>query len=592
MPMTDKKDDSAKTGSDPQASSAKPGDPKRPHATIDLKATEIKPAVDPKADAKPDPAKSGAPKAADTKPAASPAASAKPADQQAGAKPADASKPFDARVKAAQAAPPAAARARGPGIGSTLTHLAAGLIGGGMAWYGATALGPQYGLVPAVSDPKTLALESKLSTLEKSLTGNAAAASGELAAKVTALQAQFAKLESIGKTVSDLNSSQTKIVADTQSLVQKTADLAGDQGPAARVAKLEQQLKLMTEAAGSAEPGKLPQIAALSGRLVDLEATLTTQLSALRKTVSQEVEQRLSLTNETSEAAKSGTNRIDRDMAAVKSDAAATAQKLDKLRSDADRLTAAVQGIRDTSNEIKTALDGVRSDVEAKFKASAKPADVASAVAPVAGKLSALEQNVQSVVKSEEDRKLSAERILLSLELNNLKRVIDRGQKYANEFATVKKAAGPKDDLSILDRYKDTGISTLADLTREFAPVATAILESQADTGDGSVVGRMLASARSVVAIRKINYAASDKSAEAVVGRIEQALRDGNIAAVLDEAKNIPVKPGAAQDRSVQDWLVKVEARGAVDRAIAALETSLKSSLTGGTSAAPPATPK
>lgn len=590
MPMTDKKDDLPKAAGD-NSSPVKPGDagrpsdPKRPHATIDLKATEIKPAAT--ETSKADASKSGAAKPA-TGPAGS--ATAKPADAKTAeaARPADASKPFDARVKAAQNAPAAAAvRAKGPGIGSTLTHLAAGLVGGGMAWYGATTLGPEYGLVPSVSDPKTIALESKLATLENSIAASASAASGDLAAKVSALQAQLAKLDPLAKSVADLNSSQTKMVADTQALVQRTTDLASDQGPTARVAKLEQQLKLMTEAAGDAQPGKLPQIAALSGRLVDLEATLTNQLSALRKTVSQEVEQRLSLTNETSEAAKSGTNRIDRDMALVKSDAAATAQKIDKLRSDADRLTTAIQGIRDASNEIKTALDGVKSDVDAKFKATAKPADVASAVAPVAGKIAALEQNVQSVVKSEEDRKLSAERILLSLELNNLKRVIDRGQKYATELTTVKKAAGPKDDISVLERYKDTGIATLADLTREFGTVATAILDGQTETGDGSVMGRMLASARSVVSIRKINYAASDKSAEAVVGRIEQALRDGNIAGVLDEAKNIPVKAGATQDRAVQDWLLKVEARGAVDRAIASLETSLKSSLTGGPAAVP-----
>ena len=593
MPMTDKKDESSKAAGEPSSplkpsDTGRAGDPKRPHATIDLKATEIKPASDAKSgDVKPSDVKAAGTKAGETKSADGKPTDPKTASAALAGKAADESKPFDARVKAAQNETAPAPRAKGASIGSTLTHLVAGLVGGGMAWYGATTLGPEYGLVPSISDPKTIALEAKLATLEKSITGTAATASGDLAAKVAALQGQLAKLDPLAKSVADLNASQTRIVADTQALAQKATDLAGDQGPATRVAKLEQQLKLMTEAAGEAQPGKLPQIAALSGRLVDLEATLTNQLSALRKTVSQEVEQRLSLTNETSEAAKSGTNRIDRDMAAVKSDAAATAQKIDKLRSDTDRLTAAIQGIRDANNEIKIALDGVKSDVEAKFKATAKPADVASAVAPVAGKLTALEQNVQSVVKSEEDRKLNAERILLSLELNNLKRVIDRGQKYATELTTVKKAAGPKDDLTVLERYKDTGISTLADLSREFGPVANAILDGQADTGDGSVIGRMLASARSVVAIRKINYAATDKSAEAVVGRMEQALRDGNIAGVLDEAKNIPVKPGASQDRAVQDWLVKVEARGAVDRAISALEASLKTSLTGGAAAAP-----
>ncbi len=580
--MTDKKDETPKAA-----------DPKRPHATIDLKATEISAArpaesakpADPKAAAQAQ--ANAAQDAAGQTSAGKPTASASPS--------ATASKPADTKAadgkKTVPAPPPA--RARSGGIGSTLTHMIAGIVGGGMAWYGATTLGPQYGLTPVVSDPKTVTLESKIAALEKSLADKSASASGELAAKITSLQTHVAKFDNVSKSVADLSASQAKLADDTKALAGKAAELSGNDGPAARIAKLEERLKLMSDAAaGDPQAGKLPQIAALSGRLVDMEATLNNQLSALRKTVSQELEQRLSLTNETSEAAKSGTNRIDRDMAAVKSQAAATTQKLDTLRSDADRLTTAVQGIRDTTNEVKTALDAVKSDVEAKFKASAKPADVASAIAPVAGKIATLEQNVQAVVKSEEDRKLSAERILLSLELNNLKRVVDRGQKYAAELGEIKKAAGSKLDLSVLDRYKDTGIATLADLTREFAPVSNAIIDSQSDKGDGSVVGRVIASARSVIAVRKINYESNDKSAEAVVGRIEAALRDGNIATVLEEAKNIPPKAANA----AQGWLVKVEARGAVDRAIANLESSLKSSLTGtapapAAPAAPPVAP-
>lgn len=579
--MTDKNNETPKAtdprATDPKVSDSKASDTKRPHATIDLKATEVstgRPSDAVKADAAK--AQAAAQAQANTAQTAASKPAASTTSSTTSAKPAE-TKPADAK-KAVPTPPPARpARARA-GIGSTLTHMIAGIIGGGMAWYGATTLGPQYGLTPAVSDPKTVTLESKLEALEKSLAGKTTTASGDLAAKVTSLQAQLAKLEDVNKSVAGLTAAQAKLADDTKTLAAKAADQAGSEGPAARIAKLEEQLKLMTSAAaGDPQAGKLPQIAALSGRLVDMEATLNNQLSALRKTVSQELEQRLSLTNETSEAAKSGTNRIDRDLAAVKSQEAATAQKLDTLRSDADRLTTAVQGIRDTTNEVKTALDAVRSDVDAKFKATAKPADVASAVAPVAGKIAALEQNIQSVVKSEEDRKLSAERILLSLELNNLKRVVDRGQKYAAELGEVKKAAGPKLDLSVLDRYKDTGITTLADLTREFTPVSNAIIDAQSDKGDGSVVGRVIASARSVIAVRKITYEPNDKSAEAIVGRIEAALRDGNIAAVLDEAKNIP--PTASN--AAQAWLVKVEARGAVDRAIATLESSLKSSLTG-----------
>jgi hypothetical protein len=601
MLMTDKKDDPAKSAPSPTPSAkpgdSKSGDGKRPHATIDLRAVEVpsKPTEAVKTaqqsssgSALPSAAAASAASASD-KSADSKLSNAKPTEPNAGKTSADA-KPQAAKANDKPAfAPQPRLERSGSGLGSTLTHLLAGVVGGGMAWYGATTLGPQYGLVPPVSDPKMATLEQRLAGVEKSASDRASAASGDLATKLAAVQSQLSKVDAVGKSVADLTAAQAKIASDAKSLSEKIAAQNGNDGPAARLAKLEDQLKLMSQAAATdPQSGKLPQIAALSGRVVDMETTLNNQLSALRKTVSQELEQRLSLTNETSEAAKSGTNRIDRDLAAVKSQAAANSEKLDKIRSDAERLATAVQGIRDDSNGLKTALDAVKSDTDAKFKAAAKPADVATAMAPMASKLTNLEQSVQNVVRNEDDRKSSSERILLSLELNNLKRVIDRGQKYATELADVQKAAGGKVDLAVLERYKDSGIATLADLARDFGPVSNAIIEAQADAGDGSVVSRVLASAKSVISVRKITYKPDDTSAEAVVGRMDAALKDGNLPAVLEESKKIPAKSAGA----AHDWLVKVEARGAVDRAIASLEAGLKTSLTGAAPVvAPPSKP-
>lgn len=590
--MTDNKDDASKSPLSGNPQPGKPVDPKRPHATIDLRAIEVptpRPEVKPAADA----AKSATPPgSAQSTATTGSSASLKPGE----AKPNETKPAAAASAAAASASATAKAKAAAPvraakpaGIGGVASHMMAGVIGGAMAWYGITALGPQLGL-PVATDSKatTDALQLKLAALEKSLGEKSSVAAGDIAAKLKAAEEKLARLDGVSKTVGELTATQAKLAADTKAMTDKLADASGTNGTAARIAKLEEHLKLMSEAAaGDPQAGKLPQIAAISGRLVDLESTLTNQLSALRKTVSQEMEQRLSLTNETSEAAKSGTNRVDRELATVKSDAAASAEKIDKVRTDADRLTVAVQGIREESGSLKSALEGIKSDVEAKFKAVAKPADVALAVAPMAGKLSSLEQNVQSVVKSEAERKTNSGRILLALELNNLKRVLDRGQPYAAELGGVTKAAGGKVDLTILERYKDTGIATAADLTREFSPVANAIIDASSEPVEGSLMDRMLAGAKSVIRVRKIAYSPDDKSAEAIVGRMEAALKDGRMMDVLAEAKNIPAKAQGV----AQDWLVKVEARGAVDRAIAGLEAALKTSIAGGAGEAPASAP-
>jgi hypothetical protein len=591
-------------------------DPKRPHATLDLKAIEVvTPAAKSTGTSTWTSSTPGSPKPAEApKSGDAPVASAQPkaADNASSAKPADASsttskiidtkpvdtKPVDPKAKTTPVAVAPKPAKSGGGIGSTLSHLVAGVVGGAMTWYGASTLGPQLGLpeLPTAANPATTEINAKLTVLEKALAEKSSAPASDVGAKLAAAEARLAKLEDLGKGVTKISDAQAKIAADNKSVLDQLAQQAAVQsaadGPAARLAKLEERLKLMSDAAtGDPQAGKLPQLAAITGRVVDLEATLNAQLSAVRKTVSQELESRLSLTNETSEAAKSGTSRIDRELSAVKTSAATVAQKIETLKSDGDRLTQAVQGIRDESNTLKTALDAVRSDVDAKFKSVARPADVASAVNVVAGKVSALEQNIQNVVKSDEDRKTNAERIVLALELNNLKRVLDRGQAYGNELAEVKKAAGTKVDLTILERYKDTGIATLADLTRDFRPIASAIIEADADPVSGSVMDRMMAGAKSVIRVRKISASPTDKSVEAIVARMEAALKEARVVDVLAESKAIPAKASSV----AQEWLVKVEARASVDRAITGLETALKSSISGAPAApalAPaPATP-
>lgn len=75
--------------------------------------------------------------------------------------------------------------------------------------------------------------------------------------------------------------------------------------------------------------------------------------------------------------------------------------------------------------------------------------------------------------------------------------------------------------------------------------------------------------------MRKISHGPDDASVEAVVGRMESALNEGRLSEVSNEAKALP--PPAAD--AAHDFLAKVEARNAVDKAITAVEKQLKASL-------------
>jgi hypothetical protein len=102
------------------------------------------------------------------------------------------------------------------------------------------------------------------------------------------------------------------------------------------------------------------------------------------------------------------------------------------------------------------------------------------------------------------------------------------------------------------------------------------IIDAAAEPAEGSVVERLLAGARSVVRVRKVSHSDEDQSAEAVVARIEAALKEGRLGAVIEQAKAIPPQAAGPAD----EWLQAVKARYAVDQEIAGVEGELKASLT------------
>ncbi|MFA5949311.1 MAG: hypothetical protein WC807_03400 [Hyphomicrobium sp.] len=554
--MTDKTDGPAKDGG---RGSDVPG-VKRPHATIDVKATEVTPpqAAKPAGEAAPAAAQSAAATSA------SPSA-AKPAEQKAADQPKSGSATKPAAGDAAAAKPGTAAAAapvptRGSGIGRFFSHLAAGLLGGGIVYAGAAYL-PDQTLPYSRSAEMAAGLEARIRVLEGSK-GDANAQ----ASKLAVAESRLAKLEGLEQSVAALSETNRRLEQQSKSMGEK---VAGDTASAEQLAKLEERLNIIAKGSEAGD-GRVPQLAAVTGKISDLETTIANQIGALRKSIPADLEGRLAAAAEAAEAAKAGAQRVDRELAQQRTETAKLAQRGEAVKADADRLAASVEAAKEETGKLTSAVGELRS-------AMAKLADVSAAVSPVASKVATLEQTLQSVVKSEDDRKANAERIVLALELANLKRALDRGQGYAAELAEVRKAAQGRIDLAPLERYKDAGVPSQAALDAEFRPVMHAVIDADSDPGDGSLVDRFLSGARSIVRVRKVSHDAGDTSAEAVTSRMEEALKAGQLGTVLEQAKTLPQRATAP----VQDWLQKVQARNAVDRAMAAIEGPPKASLAG-----------
>lgn len=588
--MTNTTDGPGKGPGKPQVD---PSAAKKPAPIIDLKATEIAagaaaksgegakptsvPPVAKPADAKDakDPKAAGPSSTATSTPGASGVPSSKPAASTTGPATASTATSGAARPQAATSAPaPVAARG---GSGNILTHGLAGIVGGFLALLGADTIGPQLGLRAPAADA-TGELTNRLAALEQASKARTTSLPTDVAQRLAATDSRLARIDDLTKSIAALGEGQAKLSGEQRALVEKLGKGGEDPAAADRLAKIEDKFNaLATAAANDTDKGRIAQLAAITGQIKDLEATLANQLGALRKSVAKDIETRVAQATEVSEAARSGTQRIDRELSAIKTEAATIGQRAEALKNEDERLGAAMRQTQQDVGALKTTFDTLRVEVANGLKAAARPADVSSAIAPITTKLASVEQNLQGVVRGEEDRRANAERIVLALELGNLKRALDRGGRYAPELAEVQKASGGKLDIAALERFKDRGVPSLADLTREFREVAHAMIDAEREPTDAGVVDKLLSGARSIVRVRKVDHVADDKSTEAIAARIEGMLKDGRLVDVIEETKKLSAKAAAP----AKDWIGRVEGRAAIDRAVGQIETQLKASLGG-----------
>ena len=191
--------------------------------------------------------------------------------------------------------------------GGFFSHLTAGVIGGVLALAGAEWALPQLGIHGTTSRlaDDTAAIGQRLQALEKNP-----------ASPMVPSKSVSQHLRNRLSEIPALAEAQSRLVAETKAALASKAGDSGMPEQLARITTLEEKLKALTDA-GANDPnaGRLAQLAALTGKVADLETSLATQLTALRKGVSEDVDARIASVTASTEAAKSGTQRIDKDVA-------------------------------------------------------------------------------------------------------------------------------------------------------------------------------------------------------------------------------------------------------------------------------------
>lgn len=184
-------------------------------------------------------------------------------------------------------------------------------------------------------------------------------------------------------------------------------------------------------------------------------------------------------------------------------------------------------------------------------------------VAALSGRLDTLE--------AEPPRDPATEAAAKTIALGALVDAADRGQPFANEIAQLRAIVGEDPALAALRPVAERGVPSKSYLAGQFPQVAQAILGAAArpDPGDG-LIDRLAQSAKSLVEVRPVGPVPGDLP-EAIVSRMEAAVRGGDLAAALAEREALAAPGQAASAR----WAESAAARVALDRDVAALRAKL-----------------
>jgi hypothetical protein len=570
---------------DPQG--RKPGsdtaDPKKPKATLDLKATVIETRDMPKSGA--DAAEKFASKASESKASDTKADAAANALGEDGAGEPSSGAAKGADAKAADGSPP-------PGRpGSFLSHLLAGAAGAVLTLFAANALSDRYGLGGANVEELT----NRIATLEAEVREQAADTSeSTLRDRIARVEADLLAAGGWKERVAALETEQQEAANAINAAearlaeiaAQPTGDGAIDAAVAQRLDAMEKQLATIAEASKTGEGGNVAGLAALTGRISDFEAELQSRVEGVKKAFEERlVKEVAALDSRLAEGLtagsgatvqiatlKEGNLRLGRDIEGLKLASERLEESIDGVRAAGEETRSQVQKLAEIDTTTTRTIDSLKAELTGALGERVTTGDLAKTLEPLGAKLAVVESDIAGLKTNETNRNEAANRILLSLELSNLRRAIERGGSFAKEMAAVTVIA-PKDlDLSALAAHAQAGLPSMASLEAGFPAAANAALDAERSSDpDASVIDRLWSGAQSIVRVRKTGEVAGTTT-EAVIARMEQRLAMSDLEGVSKEAAGLSAPAKAA----MAPWLRQVEARLTVDRSLASIEDGLK----------------
>lgn len=297
-----------------------------------------------------------------------------------------------------------------------------------------------------------------------------------------------------------------------------------------------------------------PELAALADRVAQLETSLKSMAEAAQEGGS--VADAAAISRQINEAEKRLDEKIESALAGANTDTSA----IDSLKKEV-------------------------ADIDAKLKAlteaelgSEDSGQLLPEITMLDERLGRIESTLPQLLEAIDEETADTRSATLAIAFANLRAAVEEGRPYAEELATLAKLSPGAMDFGGMLEYEDTGIPTARDLTASFAEAREAALSPQQPQEESSLIDRLMASAESLVKVRRIDEAAEGNSSSAILARAEAQLEKGDLEAAVKEVETLQGPPREAFAK----WLSAAKARLDAEATMQRLQNILLVSLGGG----------
>jgi len=337
---------------------------------------------------------------------------------------------------------------------------------------------------------------------------------------------------------------------------------------------------------GGGSSGPQPDIAALEARIAKLEtappasgdgealAQLKAQVEALETGVNETSPKLADLADRVGqlETSLKAISQSASDGGSVAS-AAAIAQQIAEAEQRLDaKLADALAANASSLQEMQSAIAELKAKIGALAElGTGDGAATGPALAALTERLAKLEAALPELAAAIGKENNGAKSAAAAIAFANLRAAVSDGRPYAAELDTISALVPSVGDLGVLPAYAEKGIPTVPDLARSFVVAKEGAQVATAPASSGSLVDTLMASAQSLVTIKRIDEPTTGQGPGAALARAKAALDKGDLAAAVKEVETLD---GASRE-AFAAWLGQAHARLSADETLIQLESTL-----------------